>query len=456
MLGMRQAARDMAPEKLSLLGRLFSQWINEEAAEPEHQTNDALPHAAGSLMMTKDGRALFVRRAAGKDHAGAWSIPAGMSEGDEAPWQTAMRETHEEVGDCGMEPRGMKLLDHTLQPNVGFTTYGYQVDNEFQPTLDAEHDSYMWAPLDQAPHPLHPGLEQTIHDFAMDPLTDKGQQVFYASKNKGKIEGVDNSLTARDRIVPNPSDRFTLTADDKILDRQTGVSYNANDAMRIMFAPDKFINKDATAGKVDVPSPTPIVNKVDTAAWRMPKIEARGEDQVAPNWQTPRFPQQDAGTSEGARKAAIARKQAGAFKQQSAEFERNDLARQAGYHEAKRNPGLVARRQAAEYRKQNPQQDAGTSEGARKAAQTRKSGGGVHPAIQQRHTAELREAHELGRRHGQQGLAASSPHANVMPHERSMSPGHLARKKQLHNAYLEGHERGLQTHSAFIGAGRRK
>jgi 8-oxo-dGTP pyrophosphatase MutT (NUDIX family) len=401
MLGMRRAARDMAPEKLSLLGRLFSQWINEEAAEPEHQTNDALPHAAGSLMMTKDGRALFVRRAAGKDHAGAWSIPAGMSEGDEAPWQTAMRETHEEVGDCGMEPRGMKLLDHTLQPNVGFTTYGYQVDNEFQPTLDAEHDSYVWAPLDQAPQPLHPGLEQTIHDFAMDPLTDKGQkimeamkkqygpekgeQVFYASKNKGSIEGVDS------RVVPNPSDRFTLTADDKILDRQTGIAYNANDAMRIMFAPDKFINKDGIAGTVTKPSPTPVVEKVNTGAWQIPKVQARVADQTPPNWQTPRFPQQDAGTSEG----------------------------------------------------------------ARKAAQTRKSGG-VHPAIQQRHTAELREAHELGRRHGQQGLAASSPHATVKPHETNMSSGHLARKKQLHNAYLEGHERGLQTHSAFIGAGRRR
>jgi 8-oxo-dGTP pyrophosphatase MutT (NUDIX family) len=434
MLGMRRAARDMAPEKLSLLGRLFSQWISEEAAEPEHQTNDALPHAAGSLMMTKDGRALFVRRAAGKDHAGAWSIPAGMSEGDEAPWQTAMRETHEEVGDCGMEPRGMKLLDHTLQPNVGFTTYGYQVDNEFQPTLDAEHDSYMWAPLDQAPHPLHPGLEQTIHDFAMDPLTDKGQkimesmkkqygpergeQVFYASKNKGKIEGVDNSLTARDRIVPNPSDRFTLTEDDKILDRQTGVSYNANDAMRIMFAPDKFINKDATAGKVDVPSPTPIVNKVDTAAWRMPKIEARGEDQVAPNWQTPRFPQQDAGTSEGARKAALTRGHGGHAPNerigrtasghgiralatgsgsrtppsQTYRYKRegSPITTAFGNHSSHEEAIAEAKRRFGPTHTAEPYQartrrigtgDAGTSEGARKAAQTRKSGGGEHKVL---------------------------------------------------------------------------
>src|SRR3954471_10265752 len=302
MLATRRTARDMAPEKLELLGQLFNQWIAEEKAEPEH-AGDQLPSAAGTMMMTKDGKALFVRRAAGRDHAGHWSIPAGMTEDDEMPWQTAMRETNEEVGDCGMEPRGMRLMDHRLMDNVGFTTYGYPVDSEFKPTLDEEHDAYMWSPIGNAPHPLHPGLEATLKDYTQDPLTDKGskimeamkkqygpekgEQVFYASKNKGNIKGVDslddrvNSVGAHiDRVIGATGaddlgevpleERFSLTPDgNKVIDKHSGMSYNIDDIGRILFSPDSM---DATAGvnkpnEVNVNKPT-----IETANWRPPKF----------------------------------------------------------------------------------------------------------------------------------------------------------------------------------------
>jgi 8-oxo-dGTP pyrophosphatase MutT (NUDIX family) len=328
MLATRRTARDMAPEKLELLGQLFNQWIAEEKAEPEH-AGDQLPSAAGTMMMTKDGKALFVRRAAGRDHAGHWSIPGGMTEDDEMPWQTAMRETNEEVGDCGMEPRGMRLMDHRLMDNVGFTTYGHPVDSEFEPTLDEEHDAYMWSPIGNAPHPLHPGLEATLKDYTQDPLTDKGskimeamkkqygpekgEQVFYASKNKGNIKGVDG----QDRMVnvklggDEPGEvpleeRFSLTPDgNKVIDKHSGMSYNIDDIGRILFSPNSM---DATAGvnkpnEVNVNKPT-----VETANWRPPKFE--GVRQTQNDWRTPRYGR-DAGTSEGARKAAQTRKSGG-------------------------------------------------------------------------------------------------------------------------------------------------
>jgi 8-oxo-dGTP pyrophosphatase MutT (NUDIX family) len=432
MLATRRTARDMAPEKLELLGQLFNQWIAEEKAEPEH-AGDQLPSAAGTMMMTKDGKALFVRRAAGRDHAGHWSIPAGMTEDDEMPWQTAMRETNEEVGDCGMEPRGMRLMDHRLMDNVGFTTYGYPVDSEFEPTLDEEHDAYMWSPIGNAPHPLHPGLEATLKDYTQDPLTDKGskimeamkkqygpekgEQVFYASKNKGNIEGVDaeafddvkhdphtgrftsgsgaryevktqpngrmdihhaeqgvigsvpsvapfsayhkpsNSMlshapkkefadthsaligrrsTSKPKYFSSPKaaakaliqhhedshrgdsatdageipleERFSLTPDgNKVIDKHSGMSYNIDDIGRILFSPDSM---DATAGvnkpnEVNVNKPT-----IETANWRLPKFgvnRMQNDDSGGYSWRTPRYGR-DAGTSEGARKAAETRK----------------------------------------------------------------------------------------------------------------------------------------------------
>lgn len=375
----RRTARDMAPEKLELLGQLFNQWIAEEKAEPEH-AGDQLPSAAGTMMMTKDGKALFVRRAADRDHAGHWSIPAGMTEDDEMPWQTAIRETNEEVGDCGMEPRGMRLMDHRLMDNVGFTTYGYPVDSEFKPTLDEEHDAYMWSPIGNAPHPLHPGLEATLKDYTQDPLTDKGskimeamkkqygpekgEQVFYASKNKGNIKGVDslddrvNSVGAHiDRVIGatgaddlgevSLEERFSLTPDgNKVIDKHSGMSYNIDDIGRILFSPDSM---DATAGvnkpnEVNVNKPT-----IETANWRPPKFGVKpmqnDDSGGGYSWRVPRYGNDAYG------------------------------------------------------------RDAGTSEGARKAAQTRKSHGGsaqVHPAIQARRDKEVSEAHQLGIKHGSQ------------------------------------------------------
>jgi 8-oxo-dGTP pyrophosphatase MutT (NUDIX family) len=416
----RRAARDMAPDKMALLGTLFKQWLDEEAQEPEH-AGDQLPSAAGTMMMTKDGKALFVRRAAGRDHAGHWSIPAGMTEDDEMPWQTAMRETNEEVGDCGMEPRGMRLMDHRLMDNVGFTTYGYPVDSEFEPTLDEEHDAYMWSPIDNAPHPLHPGLEATLKDYTQDPLTDKGskimeamqkqygpekgEQVFYASKNKGNIKGVDgqdrmvNVKLGGDDLGEVPlEERFSLTPDgNKVIDKHSGMSYNIDDIGRILFSPDSM---DATAGvnkpnEVNVNKPT-----VETANWRPPKFEGvrqmQNDGGGGYSWRVPRYGR-DAGTSEGAKKAAQTRAAHGGhgtpeFHDQMAATHLQRARNATSHSEAAKHMNLYTmhaknarhiqgRRTAGDdgmWRAPSYGRDAGTSEGAKKAAETRKAHHSAH------------------------------------------------------------------------------
>src|SRR5215472_2307885 len=186
--------------------------VNEPPAYPKG--------AAGMLLMAPDGRALFVRRSPTQDHAGEWSLPGGMTEGDELPHDTALRECNEEIGDCGLTKDAMQLMDHTYDNGLGFTTYGAGVEDAFPPKLNGEHDAHQWAQPHSPPQPLHPGLKSTL-DFAMDPLTnkgekilssmkdqygaEKGERVFYASANKGTISGVDAPMPNQNsQMMPAP------------------------------------------------------------------------------------------------------------------------------------------------------------------------------------------------------------------------------------------------------------
>jgi 8-oxo-dGTP pyrophosphatase MutT (NUDIX family) len=300
---------------LTNLAHSFLRFLGEEATEGHHPPNAGQHQqmlgqgsadvneqpgypsgGAGMLLMAPDGRALFVRRAANaRDHAGMWSIPGGMTEGDEEPWQTAARETHEETG---ARPNNIQLLDHTMTGDFGFTTFGGKVGDNFRPVLNDEHDGYQWANLDQAPQPLHPGLKSTL-DFAMDPLTEKGskimksmksqygpekgERVFYASRNKGTISGVDDlpgfvTTGRQDTQIPRPHP----------VNPRIDNPFNANvDAWRSPSQVDQMVTSPSSAPPASMRSA-----QGSTDTWRSPS-------------------QLDAGTSEGARKAAQTRQQAG-------------------------------------------------------------------------------------------------------------------------------------------------
>lgn len=248
--------------QLRNLAKGFLAWAGEEGQEGHHPPDPAQHQqglqqarpdadineppsypkkAAGMLLMSPDGRALFVRRQ-GDDHQGEWSVPGGMTKGDEQPWQTARREATEEVGqfDCD----NMQLLDHNYDGNLGFTTYGDRVNDVFTPVLNHEHDAFQWATPDQAPQPLHPGLKSTL-DFATDPLTEKGskimsamqsqygpekgKQVFYASRNAGKISGVDNPIAP---VSPNSAIPTTGRQDTGILAQRPPMGGHADNPFR--------------------------------------------------------------------------------------------------------------------------------------------------------------------------------------------------------------------------------
>lgn len=126
------------------------------------KAHDASVKAAGLMIVTPDNCALFLKRGEG-DHEGEWCFPAGGANGDEDPLTTAVRETREETGwtapEGSAEP---KKIDSRVSDGVDFTTFRLNVNNPFIPTLDDEHVGWAWAPLDEPPEPLHPGVKATL------------------------------------------------------------------------------------------------------------------------------------------------------------------------------------------------------------------------------------------------------------------------------------------------------
>jgi hypothetical protein len=227
-----------------------------------------------------------------------------------------------------------------------------------------------------------PAASPAPETIATDPLTakgekimsamkeqygpERGEEVFYASKNAGRIEGVDAGDNS------DLGERFELSPDGStIIDKQGGKSYSIEDAMRILFA-----NGDnAVAGpenKVTVAHPT---TAIQTATWKSPKITTRSEDeddtmqggQLGPEqgWNIPKWPkptQGDCGGEGGKALGRLLQFKAGDSLQSDANsrISNGDNTMRNG-----RMKGWIL-----------PTSDYGTSEGARKRAQ----GGGTQRA----------------------------------------------------------------------------
>jgi 8-oxo-dGTP pyrophosphatase MutT (NUDIX family) len=119
--------------------------------------------AAGVLFTTPDGDALFIKRQ-GADYAGHWSIPAGSVENGETFHDAAEREAHEEVAFRDL-PSFRFLRQTSDEDGLDFATFRHNLDERFDPELNDESSEYVWAPLNDPPSPLHPGLASLLAEF---------------------------------------------------------------------------------------------------------------------------------------------------------------------------------------------------------------------------------------------------------------------------------------------------
>ena len=144
--------------------------------------------AAGILITTPAKEALFLLRGDGGDWPLRWCIPGGKIEDGESALDAAKRETVEEIGSLpkgavaelcrsqaissGVAPDGETGLPG--QANAGevidFTTYTMRVPEKFDVVTSGEHVGFAWAPIDQPPQPLHPGVQIALDRLGMTEL----------------------------------------------------------------------------------------------------------------------------------------------------------------------------------------------------------------------------------------------------------------------------------------------
>jgi 8-oxo-dGTP pyrophosphatase MutT (NUDIX family) len=136
-------------------------------------------YAAGILFVTPDKRALFLERSGDGDFVGYYDLPGGKRRPRETSQECAIRECSEEIG---FYPSGelfeLSRRNATIEGDsdnptraVDYITFIQEVDKKFTPPkLSDEHTSWVWAPLDNPPTPLHPGVIVSLRKLFSDEL----------------------------------------------------------------------------------------------------------------------------------------------------------------------------------------------------------------------------------------------------------------------------------------------
>jgi hypothetical protein len=75
---------------------------------------------------------------------------------------------NEELGGIVVDAKVIPIEQYTSDSGIFvYHTFLIQVDDEFVPILNSEHNGYCWVTIDVLPKPLHPGLEKTLQSSAI-------------------------------------------------------------------------------------------------------------------------------------------------------------------------------------------------------------------------------------------------------------------------------------------------
>lgn len=119
--------------------------------------------AAGVVFVVRsaesDPEVMVQLRSTMAHEGGTWSCPGGAIDKGETPFEAAMRESAEEVGE---PPAGWRHLgDHVFAPaqDWSYTTAVVEVPRRFGSSLNFETTDVRWVPTGQVESlPLHPGF----------------------------------------------------------------------------------------------------------------------------------------------------------------------------------------------------------------------------------------------------------------------------------------------------------
>lgn len=125
--------------------------------------------SAGVFFYSKStNRYLYLLRADSKNPT--WSIPGGKIEKDETLLEGIKRECLEEMSHFDNDYKLIPIQKFT-NGNFTYNTFFCQVEKEFIPILNDEHDGYAWVKQNHYPKPLHPGLFSTVNiDIVIEKL----------------------------------------------------------------------------------------------------------------------------------------------------------------------------------------------------------------------------------------------------------------------------------------------
>jgi 8-oxo-dGTP pyrophosphatase MutT (NUDIX family) len=102
---------------------------------------------------------MLQKRSAWAHEGGTWSCAGGAIDEGETPYEAALREASEEVGE--IPPHHRELGEYVFAPasDWQYTTVVLEVDGRFGASVNFETDAVAWVGLDEVDHlPLHAGF----------------------------------------------------------------------------------------------------------------------------------------------------------------------------------------------------------------------------------------------------------------------------------------------------------